>query len=680
MFRIIIALSVIVASIPLRAATETRGFSAEDLVRLERVSSLTVSPDGESLAFVLRSTDMEGNRGHREIWMMAADGSGQRQLTNHDAASHSPVWSADGNSLYFLSARSGSSQIWRLPLAGGEPRQVSQLPLEVGDLKLAPDGGSLLFSLEVYVDCADIACTVARLEAPREATGKLYDQGFVRHWDHWKDGRRRHLFVAPLKDKSLGAPVDIMAGMHADAPTKPWGGTSEVAFAPDGGIVFTAREGDAGEPWSTDFNLWYVSAVGEAPVLLTADNPAWDTAPVFSPDGQSLAWLAMSEPGYESDRFRIMRAPWGDGKPGQAVEVAPDWDRSPGSLAFSADGSALVVHADHLGQRALFAVDLADGAVRELFADGWVGGERERDGRVYFLRSDLRSPADVWSVDLGGKAARMLTQFNTEALANVAMGEAEQFSFTGANDETVYAWLVKPANFRPGRSYPVALLIHGGPQGSFGNNFHYRWNPQTYAGAGYASIMIDFHGSTGYGQAFCDSIRDNWGGWPLEDLQRGLAAALESYSWLDGERVAALGASYGGYMINWIAGNWSDRFRALVNHDGLFDTAFMYYSTEEQWFPFREFGGAPHQNPESYARWNPAGHVDKWRTPMLVIHGELDYRVPITQGLATFTALQQQRVPSQLLYYPDENHWVLRPHNSLQWHAAVLDWLERWMQ
>jgi len=278
----------------------------------------------------------------------------------------------------------------------------------------------------------------------------------------------------------------------------------------------------------------------------------------------------------------------------------------------------------------------------------------------------------------GDAEPRRLTGYNDAALEGVAMGEPEQFQFTGAHGDTVYGYVVKPAGFEAGKKYPVASLIHGGPQGSFGNDFHYRWNPQTYAGAGFAAVMIDFHGSVGYGQGFTDAIRGDWGGAPLEDLQQGLAAAVERYPWLDGDAACALGASYGGYMINWIAGNWPDRFRCLVNHDGIFDQRMMYYATEELWFPEWEHGGPYWLDPEGFERHNPASHVARWRTPMLVVHGELDHRVPITQGLATFTALQRLGVPSRLLYFPDENHWVLKPSNSVQWHETVLGWLDRW--
>ena len=291
----------------------------------------------------------------------------------------------------------------------------------------------------------------------------------------------------------------------------------------------------------------------------------------------------------------------------------------------------------------------------------------------------LRSPVELYSVRPDGTDLRAITRINAATIAAARMGETEQFDFKGWNDETVHAYMVKPVDFDPRKTYPVAFLIHGGPQGSFSNNFHYRWNPQAYAGAGYAAVMVDFHGSTGYGQAFTDSIRGDWGGKPLVDLQKGLAAALERYPWMDGERVCGLGASFGGYMVNWIAGNWPDRFRCLVNHDGNLDERMAYYDTEELWFPERDHLGTPWDNPEAYAKHNPVNHVGKWKTPMLVIHGALDYRVVDVQGMATFTALQRRGIPSKLIYFPDENHWVLKPQNAIFWHEEVLAWLDRWI-
>jgi dipeptidyl aminopeptidase/acylaminoacyl peptidase len=383
----------------------------------------------------------------------------------------------------------------------------------------------------------------------------------------------------------------------------------------------------------------------------------------------------MARPGYEADRFRIVLRGWPEGRARVLTEA---WDRSPDGIAWTADGTTLLADAQNLGHKSLFAIDARTGAVRTLVGEGTVTSPVPAGSRVVYALDHLRAPAELHVIGLDRSGSRRVTALNDALVAAARMGEPEQFTFAGWNGETVHAWIVKPVDFDPARRYPVAFLIHGGPQGSFGNQFHYRWNPQAYAGRGYAAVMVDFHGSTGYGQGFTDSIRGDWGGKPLEDLQKGLAAALARYPWLDGERVAALGASYGGYMVNWIAGNWPDRFRCLVTHDGNLDERMAYFDTEELWFPEWDHGGTPWDAPAGYARHNPIEHVARWRTPTLVIHGALDYRVVDTQGLSTFTVLQRRGIPSQLLYFPDENHWVLKPHNSILWHDTVLAWLDRW--
>ena len=446
-------------------------------------------------------------------------------------------------------------------------------------------------------------------------------------------------------------------------------------------MVFAARDVGREEPWSTNFDLYAVATQGGAPRNLTADNPAWDAHPVFSADGAQLFYSAMERPGYESDRFRIVAMDWASGDKRTLTE---EWDRSAGAVVYDGQGpngrARLLVTTWDVGRRSLFAVDVQSGAVSPLIKGGAIGAPMALGNRLAFLRDDLSSPAELWLASADGGEPAALTNYNDELLARAQRGQAEQFSFAGAGGNTVYGWIVKPANFDASKRYPVAFLIHGGPQGSFGDRFHYRWNPQAYAGAGYASIMIDFHGSVGYGQAFTDAIRNDWGGKPLEDLQAGLDAALARYPWMDGDRVCALGASYGGFMVNWIAGNWSDRFRCLVNHDGIFDQRMMYYATEELWFPEWEHEGPYYAKPQAYERHNPANHVTEWKTPMLVIHGALDHRVPLEQGLATFNALQRRNVPSKFLYFPDENHWVLKPANSIQWHREVLAWLDTYLK
>ena len=663
---------------PMVMAVESHPFSIHDMLAMKRISDPQVSPDGQWILFGLRETDLEANRGRTDLWRCRVDGSELRRLTTDSASEHNARWSPDGRWIYFLSSRSGSSQVWRLPMTGGESMQVTDEPLDVGNLVLSPDGKQMAFTLEMFPDCNSVACTVKRLDERKEQkhTARVYEQLFIRHWDFWKDGRRSHVFVKPVEG---GQAVDVMQGMDADSPSKPFGGPEEITFTPDGkGIVFAARDVGREEAWSTDFDLFHAAIDGKGkPRKLTRDNRAWDTQPVFSPDGKTLAYLSMARPGFESDRMRITLMDWPSGKKRQLTE---DWDRSAGAIVWSDDGKTIFTKANNLGQRSLFAVDVKSGKVRTIVEQGTVRSIGLADDRIVYGLDHLNSPVELHSVKADGSDARRITGINDAAVAAARMGEPEQFTFKGWNDETVHAYVVKPVDFDPKKKYPVAFLIHGGPQGSFGNDFHYRWNPQAYAGAGYAAVMVDFHGSVGYGQAFTDSISGDWGGKPLEDLQKGLAAALERYSWMDGERVGALGASYGGYMINWIAGNWPDRFKCLVNHDGNIDERMAYYDTEELWFPEWERGGTPWQVPEAYSKHNPIDHVGKWKTPMLVIHGALDYRVVDVQGISTFTALQRRGIPSKLLYFPDENHWVLQPQNSIFWHDSVIDWLDRWVK
>ncbi|KAA0230222.1 S9 family peptidase [candidate division KSB1 bacterium] len=660
---------------------ETHPFTVHDLLAMDRISETQVSPDGKWAVFTLRKTDLEANRGRTDLWLVDVDGAGLRQLTSHPGSDYSPAWSRDGKSIWFLSTRSGSAQVWRIAIDGGEAEQKTNLPFDAGTFQLSPDNALLAVTMEVFPECESIDCTQKRDKeiASRKASGRIYDKLFIRHWDTWKDGKRSHLFVQPAAG---GEAIDLMKGMDADCPSKPFGGSEEYTFTPDSkGLVFTARVAGREEAWSTNFDLYFVPVDGSAkPKNLTESNPAWDTAPVFSPDGKTLAYLAMKRPGYESDRFRIVLKSWSASTSSAGAErvLTEAWDRSPGGITWAKDNKTIYTIAGNLGQHSLFAIDAASGNVRTVVEKGSVRSVGLAGNRLLFGMDHHRSPVELYSVAPNGSDVRAVTRINAGTLAKVRMGESEQFTFKGWNDETVYAYVVKPADFDPSKKYPVAFLIHGGPQGSFGNDFHYRWNPQTYAGAGYAAVMVDFHGSTGYGQAFCDAIRGDWGGKPLEDLQKGLSAALAKYPWLDGERVAALGASYGGYMINWIAGNWSDRFKCLVNHDGNLDERLAYYDTEELWFPEWDHMGKPWENPENYEKHNPVNFVQNWKTPMLVVHGGRDFRVVETQGISTFTALQRRGIPSKFLYFPDENHWVLKPQNSILWHETVLGWLNQW--
>ena len=690
-----LCLSGAAAAAPAIAATDhAQPLSVQDLVRLERVSELAVSPDGRRVAYTLRSTDMEANKGRTGIWLVDT---GKRaaaavRLTDIAANSSSAQWSADGHQVYYLSNRSGSMQVWRVAAGGNERRgeirnmdapgadavQITDLPLDVGSFRISPTGNRIVVSVEVFLDCPDLACTKQRLEAAAhsKAGGILYQQLFVRHWDTWSDGRRSQLFAIAVDDTARGTAVNLSGGI-GDVPGKPFGGREDYAISPDGTKVAFSVRATAGEPWSTNFDIYQVSAAGGTPANLTADNPAWDAQPAFSPDGSQLAYLAMDRPGFEADRFHLVLL---DLKSGVRRPLTKNWDRSIASFAWARDGKSLFATADHLGQRPLWAIDATTGRASAITGSGEVEGFAVGTRKIIYSSSSLGGPADLYAVGFGGGQPEQLTHVNQAALAQRKLGEYQQFSFAGWNEENVFGYVVKPPDFKRDQKYPVAFVVHGGPQGSFANSWNWRWNAQTFAGAGYGVVMIDFHGSTGYGQAFTDSISGDWGGKPLEDLKLGLAAALAQNPWLDGDHVCALGASYGGYMMNWIAGQWSDRFKCIVSHDGIFDNRTMYYSTEELWFPEWENGGPEYRNPKGYAKHNPVDYVNNWKTPTLVIHGQQDYRVPDSQGLAVFTALQRQGVPSELLYFPAENHWVLKPADSIQWYDTVLEWMNRWIR
>ena len=658
-----------------QAQAAPRGLSPHDLVTLDRVSAPTLSPDATQLVYVLRQVDFEANKGITGIWLTDLEGKSPKRLTPTDSTANTPQWSPDGKHLYYLSTRSGSMQVWRQPLAGGDAQQVTDYPLDVGSYLLSPRGDAIAFSLEVFPDCDTVACTKQRLDAKPKGSGKTFDKLFVRHWDTWADGRRNQLYVSTLAANGAAAaePVKLSRGIDGDVPSKPFGDQSEYAWSPDGEqIVFGARIAGKSESWSTNFDLYRTGIDGKAaPVNLTAANLAWDTGPVFSEDGNTLYYRAMKRPGFEADRFAVMAMDL-DSK--QVREIAPAWDASADAMVLA--GGKLFTHASELGHTPLFGLRLDNGEVDAVAGEGMVENFDVADGVVVFTRSTLAAPAQLF-VMKDGQPAKQISNFNADKLAGVEFGAFEQFRFAGHGGDTVHGFVVKPWNFEAGKRYPVAFIIHGGPQGSMGNSFHYRWNPQTYAAQGYAVVFVDFHGSTGYGQKFTDAISGDWGGAPLEDLRKGWAHALKSYDFLDGDKACALGASYGGYMVNWIAGNWNEPWDCLVNHDGVFDTRAMGYETEELWFTEWENEGTPFEKPENFEKFNPALHVAKWRVPMLVVQGELDYRIPVTQGLATFTALQRRGIESQLLYFPDENHWVLKPQNSEQWHEAVNAWLKK---
>jgi dipeptidyl aminopeptidase/acylaminoacyl peptidase len=678
-----ILFAALVCAAAMAPAAERRGFTANDLVMMDRVSDPQISPDGKRLAFDVRETAYSANKGVHSLWLIELErpGGPPRRLTAQGVNSTAPRWSIDGGTLFFLSTRSGESQVWRIDLSGGEAQQVTHLALDVNTFAVSPNGRQLMFSIDVFTGCDTLACSKKKLSErnPPKASGTLYDKLFVRHWDAWSDGRRSQLFIAGLDRQGAVSeePRLLTKGIDGDVPSKPFGDDTEYCFSRDGkSVYFDVRIAGTREPWSTNFDIYEVPADGQRPPAnLTANNPAWDGNPIVSADGAKLYYLSMKRPGFEADRFRIMERTLASGA---TREVAPDWDHSAGPLKISRDGRLLYTTADDNGEKPLFEVDVRSGRVRRLAGTGTVDGFDVVGPLLVFGVHTLKSPADLFRISAQSGEPVRLTALNAERLRDVTMGEYEFFEFKGARDETVQGYVVKPWNYTSGKKYPVAFLIHGGPQGAWLNDWHYRWNPQTYAGAGYAVVAINFHGSTGYGQAFTDSISGDWGGKPLEDLKRGYAAALAKYDWLDGSRACALGASYGGFMAYWIASQWREPWKCIVSHDGVFDNRMMGYSTEELWFSEWENKGTPFDNPESYERFNPANHVADWKVPMLVIHSANDFRVPLEQGLAAFTALQRRGIPSQFLTFPDENHWVQKPQDSVQWHETVLAWLRKW--
>ena len=662
------------------AAQATDPFTWQDMIGLNRLGDPQVSPDGRWVVYSVTATDVEANRRSGALFMMDLEAPGEpRRLAINEGGANTARWGSDGK-LYFLSGRSGSSQVWRAAADGTGPVQVTDLPLGVNAYRLSPQADKVAVSLAVFPDCADLACTVDRTRAIADdpSTGLVYDRMFVRHWDTWKDGTQNHLFV--VNTDGSGAPVMATRGFDGDTPSKPFGDESEFTFAPDGeSIVFSARLAGQSEPWSTNFDIYRTNGLSGDGTFenLTVDNEAWDTGPVFSPDGRTLAYRAMARPGFEADKYGVFLR---DMETGQVRQIAANWDRSAYSLQWSQDGHTLYTMASDLGQRRLFAIDTRNGVVTPVTGPGTVTAVQLTPSGFVFSQNTLTRPDELFvKTFLGREMPRRITNVNP-SLDDMTFGEPEQFTFPGWNGETVHGYVIKPAGYVEGRRYPVAFIIHGGPQSSFGNGWSYRWNPSTYAGAGYAVVMIDFHGSTGYGQAFTDSISQHWGDRPLEDLQKGWAFAQQRYPFLDGDRACALGASYGGYMVNWIAGNWPGEFKCLVNHDGVFDTFGMGYSTEELWFTEWENGGTPYDNPRAYQQFNPANHVRNWRDPMLVIQGDRDFRIPTAQSLSTFTALQRRGIDSRLVVFPDENHWVLKPANSRQWHTEVFGWLDKYLK
>jgi dipeptidyl aminopeptidase/acylaminoacyl peptidase len=662
-------------------AQDQRPMTAEDLATLNRVAAPAVSPDGALVAWQQTVTDPATYARSTGIWVVTPGDAAANPVQIFDTPGKnetSPAFAPNG-ALYFLSNASGTTQVWsgRGSAASGAPVQVTAFKADVAGFKLSPDGKRLLVWGDVPMECATFGCDAKNKgELPGPGTGKHYKDGvgFVRHWDAWETpGTHSRAFVFDLVNGTAAAGRSVSGSLVGDTPSKPMGGGEELAWSADSKSVFFAlRVADRNEPLSTNLDIYQAAADGTAPpVNLTATNAATDTLPAASPDGKWLAYAAMARPGYEADRQVLMLR---DLKSGQVRALTQDWDRSVGSIAWAPDSKNLIVTAQDLLEHPAFRVDVKSGKVTQITERGNVFDTvpLAKGGLVHALNS-ITGPTDIILRDAKGQA-RNLSNANADRLPALTPVQYEQFSFAGANGDVVRGQILYPMGATG--KLPTLLLVHGGPQGSFFNSWSTRWNPRLFVGGQYAVVTIDFHGSTGYGQAFTDSINQDWGGKPLEDLKLGMAAAAKISGQVDPANACALGGSYGGYMMNWIAGNWPDGFKCLVNHAGIFDTRAMAYTTEELWFDEWDNGGPWYARPDA-EKWNPVNHVTKWQTPTLFIHGEKDYRVPYTQSLAGWTAAQRRGVPAELLMFPDENHWILKGKNSVQWYGAVFGFVGR---
>ena len=669
-----LALIALVMAAPL--AAQKKPFTVEKLLQLHRLSDPQVSPDGRTVLFSVATPDVAKNARLSQVWVVSIEGDAPRQLTREGTRNERPRWSPDGKRIAFISNRGGSQQVWLMDPDGSKARPLTEVPTEAGGVTWSPDGSRLLFTSEVYPDCPDMACNKKRAEerANNPVKAKVFDALLYRHWASYRDDKRSHLFVIAAAG---GAPLDLTPGDH-DVPPFSLGDPDDYAFSPDGREVAYTSNVEKVEATSTNKDIFLAPVTGSSPKKITT-NPAWDGTPRYSPDGRWIAYRAMERPGYESDRFQLLLY---DRNSGQHRSLTANYDRSIGFLTWSPDSRRIFFGTEERATHPIVAIEVSGGEPR-LVVTGAVNDEPglTPDGRtLVFTRASLRAPAEVFRAPADGVTGspQPLTRMNGPLLADTEMATPEAFSYPGAGGQTVYGWLLKPPGFDPNRKYPVMFLLHGGPQSAWNDAWSYRWNAQVFSAAGYVLALFNRTGSTGYGQTFTDRINADWGGRPFEDILRGLEQVAK-LPFVDSARIGASGASYGGYLINWIAGH-TDRFRCLVSHAGVFDLTSKYGSTEELWFPEWDLRGTPWDNPELYRRLSPSTYIKNFKTPTLVTHGQLDYRVDISQGLQMFTALQRMNVPSKMIYFPDEGHWILKPANSAYWYRQVIGWWDRWLK
>ncbi len=649
-------------------------FDADALLKIARVSDPQVSPDGKLVAFTVQSIDLDENKKPTQIWTVPVAGGTPQQITHQGTLNERARWSPDSKQVAFISNRSGASQIWLMDADGGNPKQVTNLVTEADGVLFAADGKHLVFTSDVYPECHDDACNSRRLELDKNAKvqARVYDTLLYRHWTEWHTARRSHLFSV---DVATGKTTDLTPG-DRDVPIFSLGGPDDYAISPDSSEVCFTMNTDPVQATSTNVDLFVVPMGGGEAKKITS-NAAADVSPQYSPNGKYLAWRSQSRPGYEADRWQLMVL---ERATGSAASLTDPLDRSIDSFAWSPDSTHLFYTYVDRGRKHIHLIAAAGGGSREVTSGNVSMDDMQftPDGKtMIYTQESGSSPAEIYRASSSGGPPVALARLNDTLLANYQLTPLEEHWVDVADGVRVHAFIVKPPDFHEDHKYPVLFLIHGGPQGEWGEQWSYRWNAQVFAAAGYLVVMPNPRGSFGYGQKFTDDINADWGGKAYDDIMAVVDYAV-GLPYADAAHMGAAGASYGGYMIDWMLGH-TDRFRVFVSHAGVYDLRSEAGATEELWFPMWEFQGMPWDNPDIYAKWSPSYFVKQFKTPTLVVAGELDFRVPYTQSLQLFTGLQLQKVPSRLIVFPDEGHWVMKPRNSAFWYKNVLDWIGEWI-
>ncbi len=684
MFRKFIPIILALLLIPAFVFAQKHPLTVEDMWKVGRVSDPQVSPDGKTVAYVITNYSMEENKGTSAIYLVSIDGKDVREFNTGLKSSSDPVWSPDGKEIAFVGDDGvGTPQVYVEDANSGTPKKITSIALGASGLLWSPDGQHIAFVSDVFPECTSDSCNAARenqLENGK-VKAKLFTSLPYRVWNVWKDGKRSHLFVVGANG---GTPVDLTPGDY-DTPPIDLGGRMDYAFSPDSKEVCYVKNTDKMVAVSTNNDLFTVSINGGEAKRITT-NKSNDNQPLYSPDGRYIAYRAQMIPGFESDRSRLMLYDREvedsvRGK-GTIINLTEKYDRSVDEVVWSPDSKKLYFNADDEGYHNIFEVDAATGKVERLTEHSTNEDLTiTPDGKyLVFLRQSVTHPNDVYKMNIETREVTQLTHTNDALLAQLDMNPWESFWFKGAGGTKVEGFIVKPPNFDPHKKYPMVYLVHGGPQGQWMDEFHYRWNAELFASPGYVAVMVNPRGSTGYGQKFTDEISGDWGGKVFVDLMNGVEYVTEHYPYIDKNRIAAAGASYGGYMMDWMEGhNDKGIFKCLVSHDGLYDAVSAFGSTEELWFPIWEFKGTPWSNPALYHKWSPSTYVKDFKTPMLVIHSQNDFRLDVSQGFQLFTALQMRGVPSEMLYFPNEFHFVVKPQDSRLWWNTVLGWIGKYI-